>query len=86
MVVTHDTAVQRFADRVRGIRDGRTSTETRWLRDGAGDDMADEYLVLDRAGRLQLPRAYVEELGLAGRVRVRVEAGRIVILPADNVG
>jgi ABC-type lipoprotein export system ATPase subunit len=84
VVVTHDPAVERFADRVMGIRDGRTSTETRWLlaADGGGT-LADEYVVLDRAGRLQLPRAHVEELGLKGRVRVRLEEGRIVILPGD---
>jgi ABC-type lipoprotein export system ATPase subunit len=84
VVVTHDPAVQRFADRVMGIRDGRTSTETRWLPAAeGGGTLADEYVVLDRAGRLQLPRAHVEELGLKGRVRVRLEEGRIVILPGD---
>jgi ABC-type lipoprotein export system ATPase subunit len=84
VVVTHDPAVERFADRVMGIRDGRTSTETRWLPAAeGGGTLADEYVVLDRAGRLQLPRAHVEELGLKGRVRVRLEEGRIVILPGD---
>jgi ABC-type lipoprotein export system ATPase subunit len=84
VVVTHDPAVQRFADRVMGIRDGRTSTETRWLPAAeGGGTLADEYVVLDRAGRLQLPRHHVEELGLKGRVRVRLEEGRIVILPGD---
>jgi ABC-type lipoprotein export system ATPase subunit len=86
VVVTHDPAVQRFADRVMGIRGGRTSTETRWLPAAEGDALADEYVVLDRAGRLQLPPAYVEELGLKGRVRVRIEGGRILILPRDADG
>src|SRR5271154_538413 len=59
LIVTHDPAVSSVVRRVVAIRDGRTSTET--LRDTlAGDGgvvpHAVEYAVLDRAGRLQLPR------------------------------
>jgi DNA-binding transcriptional regulator/RsmH inhibitor MraZ len=40
--------------------------------------------VLDRVGRLQLPPAHVEALGLHRRVRVVLEEGHISIWPADT--
>ena len=43
----------------------------------------EELTVLDRAGRLQIPKEYLEELGLKGgdKVRVELEDGRISIYP-----
>jgi putative ABC transport system ATP-binding protein len=65
------------------IRDGKTSTETRWT--GSREAMiADELVIMDRAGRIQLPRAYVEKLALKERVRLRLESDRISILPPDS--
>ena len=81
--VTHDPELERFAGRVIQIRDGKTSTETRWT--GSREAMvADELVIMDRAGRIQLPRAYVEKLALKERVRVRLESDRISILPPDS--
>ena len=80
VMVTHDRHVEHHVDRVIRIRDGRTSTET--LRDAV-----EELVILDRAGRLQLPKAQVEALGLKDRVRVRREGDRLVILrpePAEE--
>ena len=85
LVVTHDHRVEEYAERVLLIRDGRISTETRWLGE-PGERTADELVVLDAAGRLQLPQAHVESLGLRGRVRVRLEQGRVVITPAGDEG
>jgi ABC-type lipoprotein export system ATPase subunit len=80
--VTHDPELERFAGRVIQIRDGKTSTETRWT--GSREAMvADELVIMDRAGRIQLPRAYVEKLALRERVRLRLEDDRISILPPD---
>jgi DNA-binding transcriptional regulator/RsmH inhibitor MraZ len=45
--------------------------------------IAEEYAVLDRVGRLQLPRAQVEALGLERRVRLVLETDHIEIWP-DN--
>ena len=66
------------------IRDGRTATET--LRHGAADDSgalghAVEYAVLDRAGRLQLPREMTEALGMRDRVRLEAEVDHIGVWP-----
>ena len=43
--------------------------------------VATEYAVLDRAGRLQLPRAHVEALGLERRVRLELEDDHIGVWP-----
>jgi hypothetical protein len=82
VLVTHDQAVQREVRRTVAIRDGRTSSET--LRHhAAGEDgrHAQEYAVLDRVGRLQLPREFVEALGLHQRVRVELVEDHIEIWP-----
>ena len=83
LVVTHDPAVSAKVRRVIAIRDGRTSTET--LRHDGGDGSAPghaiEYAVLDRAGRLQLPRDMTEALGMRDRVRLEREPDHIGVWP-----
>jgi putative ABC transport system ATP-binding protein len=83
LVVTHDPAVSSMVRRVIAIRDGRTATET--LRhgsaDGAGLGHAVEYAVLDRAGRLQLPREMTEALEMRERVRLEAETDHIGVWP-----
>jgi ABC-type lipoprotein export system ATPase subunit len=81
VIVTHDPQVETYVDRVVMIRDGRTSSERRWV-EREGELIRDELAIMDRAGRIQLPRAYVDRLGLSGRVRLHLEADRISILPA----
>jgi len=86
VLVTHDPLVAEHVDRTVAIRDGRTSTET--LRRGrdAAERLEEEFAVLDRAGRLQLPRAHVEALGLHRRVRLRLEGDHIGIWPDRGPG
>ena len=85
VIVTHDPLVSEQVQRTVAIRDGRTSTET--LRrssvsdDGDHEIIAEEFAVLDRAGRLQLPRAHVEALELERRVRLRLEQDHIGVWP-----
>jgi ABC-type glutathione transport system ATPase component len=84
LVVTHDPAVSSMVRRTIAIRDGRTATET--LRhdsaDGSGEfGHAVEYAVLDRAGRLQLPREMTEALGMRDRVRLEPEPDHIGVWP-----
>ena len=43
--------------------------------------IAEEYAVLDRAGRLQLPRAHVEALELRDRVRLDLEDDHVGVWP-----
>ncbi len=87
LIVTHDTAVSSVVRRVIAIRDGRTSTET--LRqatagDGGEAHHAVEYAVLDRAGRLQLPREMTEPLAMRGLVRLKPEPDHIGVWPDDR--
>jgi putative ABC transport system ATP-binding protein len=81
VIVTHDPQLESYVDRVIMIRDGRTSSERRWI-EREGELIHDELAIMDRAGRIQLPQAYVDRLGLRGRVRLHLESDRISILPA----
>jgi len=85
LIVTHDPAVSAVVRRVVAIRDGRTSTEIH-RRATTGDDgevahHAVEYAVLDRAGRLQLPREMTEPLGMRDLVRLEAEPDHIGVWP-----
>ena len=88
LVVTHDPLVSEQVSRTIAIRDGRTSTETLRRRatseSGEHHLLSEEYAVLDKVGRLQLPRAYVEALGLERRVRLVLEEDHIIVRPDDG--
>jgi putative ABC transport system ATP-binding protein len=85
VVLTHDELVSEQVLRTVEIRDGRTSSETlRRLEQGVGGEervVAEELAVLDRSGRLQLPRDYVDALALERRVRLALERDHISIWP-----
>ncbi|MGH3050399.1 MAG: ABC transporter ATP-binding protein, partial [Gaiellaceae bacterium] len=85
VVLTHDPLVSEHVDRTIAIRDGRTASETLRRRSvdtgGRTTVVAEELAVLDRAGRLQLPRDYVEALALERRVRLGLEPDHISIWP-----
>jgi ABC-type lipoprotein export system ATPase subunit len=85
VVLTHDPLVSESVERTIGIRDGRTAKEP--LRRIEGEEMvAEELAVLDRAGRLQLPRDYVEALSLGRRVQLTLEPDHIAIKPERDDG
>jgi ABC-type glutathione transport system ATPase component len=90
LVVTHDPLVAEHVERTIAIRDGRTSTETLRHRvfsdDGTHQVVAQELAVLDRAGRVQLPRAHVEKLGLRGRVQLHLEQDHVGVWPDPTQG
>ncbi len=85
VVVTHDPTVSEHVQRTVGIRDGRTSSEvvrrTEQTEHGHEQVIAEEYAVLDRAGRLQLPRDFITALGMERRVRLELEADHIGVWP-----
>jgi ABC-type lipoprotein export system ATPase subunit len=78
LIVTHDAAISAHVPRTIAIRDGRVSAET-W-REITSAQVA-EYTVLDRTGRLQLPRHMTEPLGIADLVRLQGEPDHISIWP-----
>ena len=85
LIVTHDPAVSAEVRRVVAIRDGRTSTETHrqatTTASGETQHHVVEYAVLDRAGRLQLPKEMTEPLGMQDLVRLESEPDHIGVWP-----
>ena len=85
VLVTHDEHVASHSRRTVAIRDGRTSSETllRTETDAVGTQRAvrDEYAVLDRVGRLQLPRAYTDALDMHRRVRLHLAEDHVAVWP-----
>lgn len=81
IVVTHDMTVATRVDRVVGMRDGRTSTEILRRREGDIAIHEEEYAILDRAGRLQLPEAYIDALDMEDRVRLRLQDDHVQVWP-----
>jgi ABC-type lipoprotein export system ATPase subunit len=85
LVVTHDQQVSAQVRRTVAIRDGRISTEV--LRRAETDEhgreafVAQEYSVLDRAGRLQIPRNFIESLGMRDRVMLALEPDHVGVWP-----
>jgi ABC-type lipoprotein export system ATPase subunit len=88
VIVTHDQAVASEVRRTVAIRDGRTSSEVLRRTEvdaatGQESQVAREYAMLDRAGRLQLPADYTEALGMEHRVMLELEQDHIGIWPDD---
>jgi ABC-type lipoprotein export system ATPase subunit len=85
LVVTHDPAVSSQVRRTIAIRDGKTSSET--IRHATTDELgtttlhAREYAMLDRAGRVQLPREMVRRLRMRNRVELQEESDHIGVWP-----
>jgi hypothetical protein len=58
-------------------------THTR--EDGTEHVVAEELAVLDRAGRVQLPKEYRDTLNLVGRVRLALESSHVSLWPERAV-
>ena len=88
LIVTHDPSVSGHVRRTVQIRDGRTSTEvlrsTRVDEHGAEEHVAEEFAVLDRVGRLQLPHDFVQNLALRDRVRLALEPDHVGVWPGHE--
>lgn len=93
VIVTHDRMLSKKMNRVVTIRDGKTSSEMILKQSYAErlneislmDEPHNEYAVLDKAGRVQIPREYLENLGVKGnKVSIGLENGKIVIGAPEN--
>jgi len=88
VVVTHDANVASEVRRTVAIRDGRTASEVRRTArvsaDGGTEVVTEEYAVLDRAGRMQLPAPFVEALELRDRVRLNLEPDHVRVHPGHG--
>lgn len=82
VIVTHYPRIAEYVDRVVAMRDGRASTETMRVltfRPAEQTGREEEFVVVDRAGRLQLPAEYVEKLGLGERAKLRLKGDSIEV-------
>jgi ABC-type lipoprotein export system ATPase subunit len=73
LMVTHDTSVAAYADRVLTLRDGALGQD---LTHGA-----DETPVLDAGGRIQLPEAVRSQLSEAPRIAVEIRPEGVLLRP-----
>ena len=95
IIVTHDRLLSKTVNRVVSIRDGKLSSERIMKRSYAeqmqalgnlslellGEETQQEYAVLDKAGRVQIPREVLDAAGIKGnRVIVEHEDGVIRLL------
>ena len=83
VIVTHDAAIANRVDRVVAMRDGRTSSEIvrRMAFSRGAGEVVEEFAVVDRSGRLQIPREYVDQLGIVERARVDIAGDHVEVRP-----
>ncbi|MAU01587.1 MAG: ABC transporter [Anaerolineaceae bacterium] len=93
IIVTHDPQIARAVDRVVTIRDGRTSSETikrvadveaalaENIEASAPAPVYEEYVVVDNAGRLQIPPDLREASGIGDRVTLEATEEGVLIKP-----
>jgi len=95
IIVTHEPRIVGQVDRVVAIRDGKTSTETirqvgqleqAMVGERLPDEVVEEvtyheYVVLDSAGRLQVPREHLERFGIGDRAELEAVDAGILIRP-----
>ena len=98
VIVTHDRQVSSYVDRVVSISDGRCSSE--FLRRSYDQEIRDmeektgfhvektheEYTVVDKGGRIQIPAAYMEAAGIHGKdhVKITLEDDAVVVRTASD--
>jgi ABC-type lipoprotein export system ATPase subunit len=86
VVVSHDGGLAAWVDRVVAIRDGKTATEMVRGEDAEerGEVLYSEYVLLDSAGRLQIPGEYREQYGIGERVRLEPTDEGLLIRPVSE--
>src|SRR5712692_777316 len=100
ILVTHDVALAANVDRTIAIRDGRTSTETirrdaslfsahehtpaTSAIIGLPSETHHESILIDRVGRLQLPKEAVESIPFNGRAEVRIARDHVELWPIST--
>jgi ABC-type methionine transport system ATPase subunit len=97
LIVTHDVALSKKVKRVIAIRDGKISSE-RILKESYADrlkevaidwrmeDTQEEYAIIDKAGRVQIPRELLNTLNLTdNKVKIELKDHQIILSnPAGN--
>ena len=97
VIVTHDPLLAKKVNRVVAIRDGKISSE-RIMKQSYlerlhdinaftdAKEVQDEYAVLDRAGRLQIPRDMLDKLQITGnRMKMELREDKIILEKPEEV-
>jgi len=95
LIVSHDPGIAHHVTRVVSIRDGMLASETRRRASGplSGESAAtevaaeatfDELVILDTAGRLQLPKELLDRFDIKGRATLDFTEDGIIIKPVDR--
>ena len=93
VIVTHDRQVSAFVDRVAAMSDGHLShefirrrydLELQTLERAFHEETHEQYAVLDKFGRLQLPQTYKDILGNNKKVKLNIDKGKVIIEPMDE--
>ena len=96
IIVTHDVELSKKVNRVVAIRDGKISSErilksqyqgnfqageVNWME----EDTQEEYVILDRAGRMQVPRHMLDSLNLSdNKIKVTMGESEITLSKPEN--
>lgn len=95
IIVTHDRQITQKVDRVVAIRDGKTSSEFvrkksyaeeineigNLIEQNTINETHEELAVLDKAGRLQIPREYLDKIGMknSNKIKIEIEGNRVIL-------
>lgn len=91
VIVTHDYRMSEKVGRVVNIRDGKTSSEIirsisyadelKQMHMHEAEVVQTEWITLDRAGRLQLPQSYVDDLKIAtpGKIIAERDGEKLIL-------
>lgn len=86
VIVSHDPNIWQHVDRVVEIRDGKTSTETTRIPEAtpAGHSKepskhTEELLMVDTAGRVQIPKWALEQTRIGSRVRFEIKEDSVIL-------
>lgn len=96
IIVTHDVELSKKVNRVVAIRDGKISSERILKSQYQGDfkagevnwmeeDTQEEYVILDRAGRMQVPKHMLDSLNLSdNKIKVTMGESEITLSKPEN--
>ena len=87
IIVSHDPLISQHVQRVVAIRDGKLASETVRRRgtDVTQGEHFEELIVLDSAGRLQIPKSLREQLSIQNRVHMEATEDGLLIRPVQNL-